>query len=172
MERQDGNGSYALIDGIYRKEYTSVYTYIYYRVNSHETARDLAQDVFLRLLDYNSMLCRETILSFIYRIASNIVTDHLRMFYRRREHDAYIYDRERGATAEAESTVMAADIEAVERRRCDLMPVKRRMVYMLSRFGGKSVTEISKELNISVRTVENHLLIGRKDIRNYIRQCI
>lgn len=172
MEKQDVNGSYALIDGIYRKEYNSVYTYIYYRVKNHETARDLAQDVFLRLLDYGNMLCSETILCFIYRIASNIVTDHLRMFYRRREHDAYIYDRERGTVAEAESGIVAADIAAVERSRCEQMPLKRRMVYMLSRFGGKTVTEISEELNISVRTVENHLLIGRKDIRNYIRQCI
>ena len=36
----------------------------------------------------------------------------------------------------------------------------------------KSISEISTELNISPRTVENHLFVSRKVVRDFIRQCI
>ena len=39
-------------------------------------------------------------------------------------------------------------------------------------FEDKSVTDISEELNISRRTVENHLFISRKEVREYLKQCI
>ena len=35
-----------------------------------------------------------------------------------------------------------------------------------------SVEDLSVELSLSKRTVENHLLIGRKEIREYIKKCI
>ena len=42
----------------------------------------------------------------------------------------------------------------------------------MNRFEGKTVREISQELNLSQRTVENHLFISRKEVREYIKQCI
>ena len=42
----------------------------------------------------------------------------------------------------------------------------------MNRFEDKSIADISSELNLSHRTVENHLRIGRHEIREYIRQCI
>ena len=45
-------------------------------------------------------------------------------------------------------------------------------IYTISRFEDKSVTDISEELNLSRRTVENHLFISRKEVREYLKQCI
>jgi DNA-directed RNA polymerase specialized sigma24 family protein len=42
----------------------------------------------------------------------------------------------------------------------------------MNRFEDKSVTDISEELNLSRRTVENHLFISRKEVREYLKQCI
>lgn len=42
----------------------------------------------------------------------------------------------------------------------------------MSRFEDKSSSEISAKLNLSRRTVENHLFISRKEIREYMKQCI
>lgn len=53
-----------------------------------------------------------------------------------------------------------------------LMPVQRKKIYYLNRFEGKNSEEISQELGLSVRTVENHLYISRKEMREYIRKCI
>ena len=42
----------------------------------------------------------------------------------------------------------------------------------MSRFQGKTAPEISEELCLSRRTIENHLLASRKEIREYIKSCI
>ena len=42
----------------------------------------------------------------------------------------------------------------------------------MSRFEGKSASEISANLQLSPRTIENHLFISRKEIREYMKQCI
>lgn len=35
-----------------------------------------------------------------------------------------------------------------------------------------AIAEIAVMLNLLLRTVENHLFIGRNEVREYIRQCI
>jgi RNA polymerase sigma-70 factor (ECF subfamily) len=52
------------------------------------------------------------------------------------------------------------------------MPQQRRTIYIMRRFDEKSAKEISEELNISRRTVENHLYIGVNQMREYLRACI
>ena len=67
-----------LIEDSYTNYHHSVYLYIYYRIAHKEEAEDLAQDVYVRLMDYDRMLCAETIKYFIFTIARNLVTDYLR----------------------------------------------------------------------------------------------
>jgi RNA polymerase sigma-70 factor (ECF subfamily) len=47
----------------------------------------------------------------------------------------------------------------------DKLPEKRKQVYKLSREGGYSVKEIARELEISVKTVEDHITHAVKFIR-------
>lgn len=53
-----------------------------------------------------------------------------------------------------------------------LFPQQRRKIYEKIRFEDKSVTDISLELNLSRRTVENLLFISRKEVREYMQQYI
>ena len=59
-----------------------------------------------------------------------------------------------------------------EQERILRLPAQRKKIYAMSRFGHKSSTDISACLGLSVRTVENHLFISRKEIREYMKQCI
>ena len=67
---------------------------------------------------------------------------------------------------------VADDLEACEKHRLSLLPPQRRIIYTMSRFESKSISDISEELNLSHRTVENHLRIGRHEMREFIKQCI
>ena len=84
----------------------------------------------------------------------------------------YIYDRTEVGHNEVESCVVADDLLACEKRRVEFLPSQRRKIYVMNRFEDKSVTDISEELNLSRRTVENHLFISRKEVREYLKQCI
>lgn len=161
-----------LIAKSYADYYHSVYLYIYYKVNNKEEAEDLSQDVFLRLMDYNQMLRSETVKYFIFTIARNLVTDYLRRYYRKQEVTSYFYDNVERSSNETESRIIANDLLNLERFRMALLPVRRRKVYVMSRFHNKSVQEIASKLDLSFRTVENHLFMGRKEVREFMQQCI
>ena len=83
-----------------------------------------------------------------------------------------VYEHTVAYTNETELRVVANDLEACEKYRLSLLPPRRRTIYAMSRFEDKSISDISAELNLSHRTVENHLRIGRHEVREFIKQCI
>lgn len=161
-----------LIADSYERYRYSVYLYINNKVNNKEEAEDLSQDVFVRLMDYKQMLRSDTVKYFIYIISRNLVNDYLRRYYKKQEITSYMYDMAKVTYDEVESYIVADDLLVWEKRRIALLPQQRRKIYVMSRFEDKSVTDISEELNLSRRTVENHLFISRKEVREYLKQCI
>ena len=156
-----------LIADSYVSYHNQVYLYILHKVNCREEAEDLSQDVFLRLMEYKQMLRPDTVKFFIYTISRNLVNDYLRRFYKKQEISSYMYDH-----ADTESRIISDDLAALEQHKLSVLPTQRRKIYTMSRFEDKSIADISSELNLSHRTVENHLRIGRHEVREYIRQCI
>lgn len=167
-----GNINIQLIEDAYKEYRQSVISYIYYRIGNKEASEDLAQDVFLRLMDYRQIVCAETIRNFIFVIARNLTRDYFRHFYIKQEATSYIYDNQPSCTHITEEQVVANDLQALERGRVACLPEQRRKIYLLARFEGKEVSEIARQLDLSPRTVGNHLYLGRKEVREYIRKCI
>ena len=161
-----------LIADSYVSYHNQVYLYILHKVNCREEAEDLSQDVFLRLMEYKQMLRPDTVKFFIYTISRNLVNDYLRRFYKKQEFSSYMYDHAETCTNDTESRIISDDLAALEQRKLSVLPTQRRKIYTMSRFEDKSIADISSELNLSHRTVENHLRIGRHEVREYIRQCI
>lgn len=156
----------------YEEYHLSILNYITYRITHRHEAEDLTQDVFVRLLDYKSMLRPETVRYFLYTIARNIVTDYLRRYYKKQEIDSYMYDITAISSNETEESIVTNDLLAIEQGKLGTLPEQRKLIYSLSRFDEKSTAEIAEELSLSKRTVENHLLLGRREIRSFFKNCI
>lgn len=161
-----------LIEDSYKKYQRSVFLYIYYKIGNKEEAEDLVQDVFVRLMDYQQMLRVDTIKHFIFTISRNLLYDYLRHYYKRLEVTSYIYDQRETCTNETEGQVIARDLLFLEKKKVAQLSEQRRKVYMMTRFENKTLPEVSRILNLSSRTVENHLFASRKMVREYMRQCI
>ena len=91
MENVTDRSQSIIIDS-YIEYYSRVVDFITYRINNRCDAEDLAQDVFIRLMEYKQILCEDTVKHFIYTISRNIVTDYLRRYYKAREISSYLYD--------------------------------------------------------------------------------
>ena len=118
------------------------------------------------------MLRPETIKHFIFSICRNLVIDYLRRHYKMQEITSYFLDQIPTSINDVESQIIANDISTCEQERVLRLPMQRRKIYVMSRFRHKSSAYISACLGLSVRTVENHLFVSRKEIREYIQQCI
>ncbi len=150
----------------------SIIHFIQIRVGNQELAKDLSQDVFLRLMTYKSMLREDAIQSMIYTIARNLTYDHLRRHYKKVEIPACIYEDYIMGSNEVEEKLEMKELRILEKSKLATLPAQRRKVYALHRFHEKNTGEISGMLNISRRTVESHLLLARREIRMYLKKCI
>jgi RNA polymerase sigma-70 factor (ECF subfamily) len=166
------NTSDNIITRSYEEYYQEILSYITYRITHRYEAEDLTQDVFVRLLDYKQMLRPDTVKYFLFTIARNIVTDYIRRYYKKQEIDSYMYNFAVTSSNETEETIIADDLVSVEQRKLALFPEQRRIVYTLNRYEDKSSAEIAEEMQLSRRTVENHLFIGRREMREFFRKCI
>ena len=161
-----------LITEYYEEYRQSVFFYICRRIENRSDAEDLTQDAFLRLLEYRMMIRRDTLKYFIFTIVRNLLNDYLRRYYKRQEIDRYLYDTLPVTTVEPESRMVADELRRLESRRVSALPEQRRKVYIMSRFQDKPAEDIAEELKLSQRTVENHLFISRREVREFIRRCI
>ena len=161
-----------LITEYYEEYRQSVFFYICRRIENRSDAEDLTQDAFLRLLEYRMMIRRDTLKYFLFTIVRNLLNDYLRRYYKRQEIDRYLYDTLPVTTVEPESRMVADELRRLESRRVSALPEQRRKVYIMSRFQDKSAEDIAEELKLSQRTVENHLFISRREVREFIRRCI
>ena len=166
------NTSDNIIARSYEEYYQVILTYITYRITHRYEAEDLTQDVFIRLLDYKQMLRPDTVKYFLFTIARNIVIDYIRRYYKKLEVDSYMYDCAVTSTNETEEGIIADDLMATEQRKLAMMPEQRRLVYTMNRFEAKTSTEIAEEMNLSRRTVENLLFLGRREMREFFKNCI
>ena len=154
-----------IITRSYEEYYQVILTYITYRITHRYEAEDLTQDVFVRLLDYKQMLRPDTVKYFLFTIARNIVIDYIRRYYKK-------HDTMSTSTNETEEKIIGDNLMTMERTRLAAMPEQRRLIYTLNRFENKTSPEIANELNLSCRTVENHLFLGRREMREFFRNCI
>ena len=157
---------------IYLADFGKLRRFFVSRGLSVAEAEDLTQDVFLRLLERDLMLCPATAESLLFTVARNLLYDYLCRRYKWQEITSYIYDVTPVSSTETESRIMAVDFQTHELRRMRQLPPQRRRIYYLTRFEEKTADEIASQMSLSRRTVENHLRMGRKEVRDYMRMCI
>ena len=98
--------------------------------------------------------------------------DGIRLDNKMQEIDSYLYDFTVTSSNDTEEKIIADDLMAMERTRLAAMPEQRRLINKLNRFEVNYYPEKANELELSCRTVESHLFLGRRDMRDFFRNCI
>lgn len=165
------------LDDVIAKAYVShrdgILRYIHSAINNRAEAEDMAQDVFLRILDYRMLINEATIKFFMYKIARNLICDYLRRHQVRQEcYDYIYYNVSSPETESADCLAITKDIASLERDIIARLSPQRRVTYRMKRFGLMTCNEIACRLKLSTRTVENHYRHACLEIRDYMKRCI
>ena len=133
-------------------------------------AEDIVQNTFLKVwIRRKHIDPHKSFNNYLYTITRNEITDYFRAEYRFSVHEAL---REAGDAEATNDSIMSAvnvnQIKDILDRQVATMPAQRKTVFMLSRAEGLSSREIADRLGISKRTVERHLNIALKSLREVL----
>ncbi len=156
----------ALIAEVYQAKKEAIIGYINKRIGNRCYAEDLAQDVFMQLLEYTTLLNETTLTNLIYTVARNLTIDYLRRNIRSRAASDFLYFSGKRSSSITEEQVAANDLAEAEVKQIFTMSPQKSRIYRLSIHEGMSVREIASLCSISHRTVEHHIYNSRREMRN------
>jgi RNA polymerase sigma-70 factor (ECF subfamily) len=155
-----------------------VFSLIFRMVRDRETAEDLAQDTFIKVLNNIDRYRPEFKLSsWLFKIANNVTIDHLR----RRQLATVSLDGSPHAQTAAEAQATSLDVEsrgesaleamesrelgsAIERAIGQLRPEYRSCI-LLRHVEGRSYEEIAATLDLPLGTVKTYIHRARHELR-------
>lgn len=150
----------------YEQYYDDLRAYLVRRLPYSDCADDVCQDVFLHVMLHGKMVTPVTAHSYFFTVAHNLLTDHLRRFYvkeSKRDHLCRVMER----ATDGQRMVEQRDLCQVVSRFVDSMPQRRKEVFRLVDMCEYTVGDVAERFNLSIRTVEAHLYIARKEVRQY-----
>ena len=168
----DKVANYRIIAETYSKCHNQLIGYIQLRIADADDIQDVAQNAFMRLLEYKEAIDPRNVRNLLYKISSNLINDYYRHFYTKSEVHAQLAGSAESEIEDTENTVLFRDLLRLEQKCVENMPAQRRRVYLKRIHQGKNSKEVSDELSISKRTAENHFYRGINQMRDYLRMCI
>ncbi|MFK2265563.1 RNA polymerase sigma-70 factor [Bacteroides fragilis] len=134
-----------------------------------EEAEDLSQDIFMSLWQNRGNLKQiDNLDAYLFRIARNAVFRYIERSLLFKNYQSRQLSDDNSDLYEIESELNAKELELIIAIAVERMPSQRRKIYQMSREQGLSNENIARELNISKRTVENHLTQALADIRKIL----
>lgn len=158
-------------DSLYNDYSRLVFWAAYRVVSNRETAEDITQIVFERVLsnlDKLSKLDDGRLKSWLYRVSTNLALDHLRRAKHETPVDAPIDEDIEDSAPQPDEAAEKNRTAARVRSAIDKLDEKNRQVILLHYFADMTVREISSCTGISEGTVKARLVKARNRLANML----
>ncbi len=165
------DGSYEAFETIYHRYKVRLASSMLKLLKSVDLVDDILQDLFIRLWENREKIDPElSIQAYLFRIAQNLAYDT----FRKASKDRLLFDRIYGALLLSESNIEERIVADEERRLLEaaiaLLPPKRREVFVLCKLESKSYEEVSRLLNISLSTINDHIYKANLFLKQQLTQ--
>ena len=157
-------GSVPAYEMLFRKHYSRVKSFICMIVKDKDLAEDIAQDVFMKIwIGRAGLSADKSLRNLLFVMARNGAVNALKSM-RNRTGTATMEEAETVGGGENDK-VLFNETEMLINSGIARMPAQRRQIFVMSRYRNMSNKEIADCLNLSVRTVEKHIQLALKDLR-------
>lgn len=166
-------GDASAFEMIFKTYYQPLCRYAYSFLQDKEEAEEVVQTSLITVWEKRQALSIETSLkSYLYRMVRNSclnVIKHVRVKQQHAAHELYVKEVAYESVAHK---IQAAELETKIMQALKVLPEQCRLVFQLSRFEELKYQEIADQLQISVKTVENHmgkaLKLMREQLKDYL----
>lgn len=157
-------GDRAAFSEIYDRHWLSLYNIAYKRLKDRETSQDLVHDVFADLWDKRLTYNIKEMLPYLHTAVRNAIYSllskgHASAFF------VEPFENMAISTLTADSFFDEKQLRKLMLLWMETLPSKRREIFRLRFLEGLSTREISEQLKVSQKTVQNQLLLAVNDLR-------
>lgn len=166
-------GDITAFEMLFRTYYQPLCNYAFTFLRDKEDAEEIVQSTFLLVWEKRETLAiRTSVKPYLYAMVRNAclnVIKHEKIKQKYVSEEIAMADRSHDSVTH---TVASNELEYRIKVAMEELPEQCRMVFKLSRFEELKYAEIAEQLNISVKTVENHmgkaLKIMREQLKDYL----
>jgi RNA polymerase sigma-70 factor (ECF subfamily) len=157
---------------LYRQYFVKLYRFANSLVNGKEAAEEIVHDVMINLWKKRTSFTEiENLDSYLYVSVKNLCLNYLRNEGKHLHTDIeLIYNNNNHITIDPESLLISKQGVEDLNSFINNLPVKCKLIFRLVKDDGLKYKEVAALLNISIKTVENHLAIALKKIAEAIKK--
>jgi RNA polymerase sigma-70 factor (ECF subfamily) len=156
---EEHHGEPLSVHNTVRRYHDSLINFLRQRLRTPEDANDVAQEAYIRMMQYQNSTAIRSPSSMLFRIAINVANDLGRSEQVRRVSDRCSLEAFElvSNTPSPEREISAKQELALLRTAIEDLPPKCRQAFLLSRAHGMTYPEIAAHCGISVKMVEKHI---------------
>jgi RNA polymerase sigma-70 factor (family 1) len=142
-------------------------------LGSKEDAEELIQSVFINIWENRRALDPgKPVKSYIFRSAVNYITNHLKKKAIRNRYNESVLHKGETQTNHTYEQVFLHDLERSIATIVEALPPQQQTIFRLSHYEGLTHRDIATKLDLSERTVENHLYRVQKVLKTILKKEI
>lgn len=161
------HGNHDAFELLYNKYWSQVYNFCRLYIKSVEDAKEVVQQVFIKIWEARNLIKEdENFKGFLFIVTRNLIFNINKKTFNENFYKFSVLSAFSGEIGyEIEEEISATQLKEYIYQLIDTLPPRQREVFLLSRKSHLSYKEIATRLNISERTVENHITKAMKYLR-------
>jgi RNA polymerase sigma-70 factor, ECF subfamily len=163
------NGDHSALKVVFDELYSSLCRFAMQWVNDADEAEEIVQKLFVDLWTKRADIEIEiTLKSYLYSATRNRSLNYLK-------HRKVVHMHQRNVVAQQNVSYEWSDTSELNRaisRAMDLLPEQCGRVFRLVKVEGKRYAEVSEELGISNKTIENHMTKALRILREELKEFL
>ncbi len=164
------DGDMQAFDRLFHRYANRLFIFSLGYVKIKEDAEGVVQDVFMKIWQQRHKINnKKSFYSFLFTIAKNHILNLIRQRSVDEKYQKYLVGNNLQVDVDSEVDTGYIELANKVNKLIELMPTVRRKVFVHSKIDGLTYKEIASKLNISVKTVESHMSLSLKFIRESMK---
>ena len=152
-------------ESLFNLYYSGLIVYANRFTNQIEISEDIVHDVFITLWEKKDSLLMESAKAYLFSSVRNRCLNHLEQLKVRNEYQEQLLQKGDITGLLTWEYYVESELREHIEKAIRQLPPQCQKIFIMNRFNDKSITQIAEELEISPRTVEKHIEIALKKLR-------
>lgn len=153
---------------LYERYFNVLFNYIFSKVGDQFTSQEIVQELFVCIWSQRQNRSIQSCRSYFFSIAKKLIITHYRKELTRQKHYTQWEKQVETASNTTDHIIISKDLEERYHEGLQQLPSKCREVFLLSRTG-ESNRNIAEIMQISEKTVEQHITKARRQLKEFLK---